>query len=104
VIQNDDDNYILYIENYFTVKSKKQSKNKAEANSRNSGGRLNSTSAKQIVKEKGDKSVSYLGSKSDQIILDKTGRILNPAEIEEYGLWASKRVAYMLPLDYTLNK
>jgi hypothetical protein len=104
IVQNMDGKYELTIENHFTVKPANTSENKDAADSRKGGGRLYSGSIKEVKNNKEDKSISYLASKSNKIILDKNGRILNSSEVEEHGYWATKRIAYMLPLDYTIIK
>jgi len=43
---------------------------------------------------------SFLWSKKGRIVVNKFGSILNPAEVQEAGYWASLRVAALLPLDY----
>lgn len=51
---------------------------------------------------KSDLAVSYLGSKSDRIILDSNGLIMNQKDIIEYGYWSEMRLADMLPDDFEL--
>ncbi len=43
---------------------------------------------------------SYLHPKTNRIILDKNGAILNQKDIEEYGYWATIRTSSLLPNDY----
>lgn len=101
LVEKDDGNYELYVQDHFTVKYLDlESKRKAKTQKLSS---TFSTGLKQFEAEKNDELVSYLGSSTNKIILDSTGRILNSQEVEEYGFWASKRVAYMLPLDYQIK-
>ncbi len=104
IIENSDGNFELSIENHFTVKPTNalQANNIADASK--GGGRLYSTSLQEVKQDNQDKSISYLGSKSNKIIIDKNGRIINSSEVEEHGYWATKRIAYMLPLDYKIMK
>ncbi|NNF36508.1 MAG: hypothetical protein HKN68_20570 [Saprospiraceae bacterium] len=44
---------------------------------------------------------SILKPQSHIIIFNKNGVVLNFKEVEEIGFWADKRIASMLPLDYT---
>jgi len=99
VVDNEDGTYEMSLDGYLTVKYlklKPKRNQKAQKLSTNF-----STGLKQIKAEVHDELVSYLGSKTGKIILDSYGRILNPLDVEEYGYWASKRVASMLPLDYS---
>ena len=96
--ENGEGNYVLDIDHHFTVQylNLKEKKKKSSAKPK-----VKFTSGIQRVQaEQNNNATSYLGSSSDKIVLDKNGRILNSTEIEEYGFWATKRVAYMLPLDY----
>lgn len=103
IVENSDGNYELSIENHFTVKPTKGLNSNSVADASKGGGRLYSKNLKEVKKENEHRSTSYLGSKSDKIIIDENGRILNSSEVEEHGYWATKRIAYMLPLDYTLK-
>lgn len=51
---------------------------------------------------KENKPASFFTSKSQKIILNKYGRIINSREIKEYGQWTEGRINTMLPLDYVL--
>lgn len=96
--QSDDGNYVIEIDHHLTVEYLDKGPKKETQKSK-----LSHTFSSGLQKahvEVNDDYISYLGSSSDKIILDKNGRILNSTEIEEYGFWATKRVAYMLPLDY----
>jgi len=59
-----------------------------------------STGIKAVKQQELLTATSYLKSKSNQIILNKHGIILNALDIEEYGFWSEQRVAFLLPLDY----
>lgn len=97
----DDSKYILDIENHFTVKYLDM---KVSREASPNFGATNALSKIQNPRGiKNDQLTSYLGSKTGKLILDSNGRILNANEVEEYGFWASKRVAYMLPLDYKIK-
>ncbi|PHN04177.1 carboxypeptidase-like regulatory domain-containing protein [Flavilitoribacter nigricans] len=60
---------------------------------------LNSTS-RQFTAKGPQHATSYLRSRSNKILVNKYGKILNPSDIEEYGYWASLRVSALLPSDY----
>ncbi len=47
--------------------------------------------------------ISHLWPRSNKIIFNKYGRILNARDVEEFGYWAGIRVGYLLPLDYDPN-
>ncbi len=99
IIAVDTNVYQIPIRNYFTVRYRKikelQHKPPAQRMSPTF-----TTGLKQVKMRQDDSSTSYITSATDQILVDRLGRILNPLELEEYGFWASKRIASMLPFDY----
>lgn len=101
VVEQEDGTYELDIDNHFTVKYL-ELESKRKAKTQKLSARF-TTGLKEVKAEKNDDLVSYMRSKTQKIRLDKNGRILNPNEVEEYGFWAGKRVAYMLPLDYKIK-
>ncbi len=50
--------------------------------------------------EKNIKATSCFITKSNKIIINQYGRIMNPLDIEEIGFWANWRVDRLLPLDF----
>ncbi len=49
--------------------------------------------------------ISFIYKKGPSLIVDKYGQILNQKNVQEYGYWAEKRIADLLPFDYgfTMN-
>jgi hypothetical protein len=96
--QSEIDKYIIKTKGYFTVIS--------NLNNPKIQGKPSyfSQDIENKKREKDNRPVSYLKSKTNEIIVNKYGRILNPLEIEEYGHWAEYRVAAMLPFDYLPRK
>ena len=43
---------------------------------------------------------SMLRSRTGQILINRSGGILNPQDIEEYGHWTMQRVGELMPLDF----
>ncbi len=43
---------------------------------------------------------SMLRSRTGQILINRSGGILNPQDIEEYGHWTTQRVGELMPLDF----
>ncbi len=66
----------------------------------NGFGELKSRQYNRIRKKLGKYS-SFLVPQSRVIIFNKNGVVINFNEVEEIGYWATKRLASMLPLDYT---
>ena len=95
---NGDENaFVIIIKGFLTVinqnilvKDNLQAPSKAE---------LNSTT-RQVVSERPQYATSFLRSRSNKILVNKFGKILNPSDLEEYGYWASLRVSALLPSDY----
>lgn len=56
--------------------------------------------SKQFAAKGPQHATSYLRSKTNKIVVNKFGKILNPSDIEEYGYWAGLRVSALLPSDY----
>lgn len=102
IVHNGNGTYMIPFEHYLTVKYVDQKPDR-KIKSRKLSANF-STGLKQVKADVNDELVSYLGSKTNKIILDTHGRIMNPLDVEEFGYWASKRVASMLPLDYSHSK
>lgn len=97
LIKDENGLYILNIQQYFTIVIKDLPiyPNNGNALSPNF-----STGVKSVDDTKFKFATSYIKSKSNKIILDQSGRILNPLELEEYGYWSEQRIADLLPNDY----
>ena len=85
-ITRDRGQFILFLQDYLTIRHKKVIKKPGAA----------FALAKQIA-------VSFLKSKIGQIIFDQNGILLNSSDIEVSGYWTAQRMANLLPIEYDYN-
>ena len=90
--------YVIEIRGFFTITCKNEKF--SEENPKPPPTLGFSPRVKVVKKEENRLATSYLRSKTNQIIVNKYGRILNALDVEEYGYWAEQRVAFLLPFDY----
>ena len=93
--------YKIEIKNYLAVKDLRLNSRKVEKSvgmSRNFN-----PSIKPKKKEKDVSGVSYLTSKSGYILVSNNGVVQNPSDLIEFGFWSERRLATMLPYDYSFQ-
>jgi len=92
--------YAIAIRGFLTITCKNEKFIEENPKSQPTSGFSSSPRVKVVKKEEYRRATSYLRSKTNQIIVNKYGRILNALDVEEYGYWAEQRVAFLLPFDY----
>ena len=93
-----EDRYVIKVKGYFTVAYKKEIVNRKPPKS-NFGPKV-ALKNKPANEEENSPATSYYRSRTDEILVNRRGIVLNPLEVEEFGYWADQRIGLMLPFDY----